>query len=409
MITKEDLRILLNDLESDRVERTTSKNKVQKFCEAICAFSNDFPNHKLPGYLIIGANDDGSISGLQVDDELLLTLSAHRSNGNILPLPAMAVDKYSFPEGDVAVVEVFPHDLPPVRFKGRIYIRVGPRKAIANEAEERILTERRILANQSFDSRPQLESTLADLDLSLFKLTYLPQAVAEEVIEENHRDIKVQLASLRFYDLKKDCPTHAGILLFGKNPLYFLPGAYIQFVRFNGNDLSSDPVNEYKFEGDMVTMLRALDHFIPTQIVSRPVPKSVLKEERLFEYPYLAVRELLINAVMHRHYNSNAPIRFYWFRDFIEIQNPGGLYGMARPENFPTQNDYRNPVLAEALKNLGYVNRFSRGVIKSQQLLKQNGNPPAEFTLHQATFLSVRIFKKELPNGNGKFLNSLVF
>ena len=82
---------------------------------------------------------------------------------------------------------------------------------------------------------------------------------------------------------------------------------------------------------------------------------------------------------MHRSYESNAPVRFYWYEDRIEIQNPGGLYGAASPENFPRQKDYRNPIVAEVLACLGYVNRFGRGVIRAQTGLRENGNPEAEF------------------------------
>ena len=65
--------------------------------------------------------------------------------------------------------------------------------------------------------------------------------------------------------------------------------------------------------------------------------------------------------------------------DRIEIQSPGGLFGEASPENFPTRNSYRNPVVAEALKTLGFVNRFGMGVVRAQSALQKNGNPPAEF------------------------------
>lgn len=82
---------------------------------------------------------------------------------------------------------------------------------------------------------------------------------------------------------------------------------------------------------------------------------------------------------MHRSYESNAPVRFHWYDDRIEIQSPGGLYGMVSPENFPRQADYRNPVLAEALATLGYVNAFGRGVLRAQGALQMNGNPAAEF------------------------------
>lgn len=65
------LRALMADLESYRIERTVSTNNTDKFSEAICAFSNDFPAHRLPGYLLIGVDDTGMPSGLRVTDRLL--------------------------------------------------------------------------------------------------------------------------------------------------------------------------------------------------------------------------------------------------------------------------------------------------------------------------------------------------
>ncbi len=89
--------------------------------------------------------------------------------------------------------------------------------------------------------------------------------------------------------------------------------------------------------------------------------------------------ELLANAIMHRNYDSNTPIRFYWFADRLEIQSPGGLYGEVTPQNYLTHNSYRNPIIAEAMKALGYVNRFGYGISRAQRLLDENGNPAAEF------------------------------
>ena len=104
--------------------------------------------------------------------------------------------------------------------------------------------------------------------------------------------------------------------------------------------------------------------------------------------------EFLMNAVLHRSYEAPQPVRFYQYSDRIEIQNPGPLYGLARPENFPTQTSYRNPVLAEAMKTLGAVNRFGRGVERAQTALKQNGSPPAEFIFGDMHFgVTLRIRK----------------
>lgn len=133
MITAEALQRLINDLESDRVERTQSVSDTDKFSQAVCAFANDLPNHNKPGYLIIGVTDKGTLANIQITDELLKNLGALRSNGNIQPLPQINVGKLTINNCDVAVVEVFPSHYTPVRYKGTVWIRVGPRKAQASE------------------------------------------------------------------------------------------------------------------------------------------------------------------------------------------------------------------------------------------------------------------------------------
>ena len=161
-----------------------------------------------------------------------------RSDGSIQPVPALSVTRFSLPTGDVAVVEVLPADLPPVRYKGRVYLRVGPRRATAAEQEERVFTGRRISHAHTFDALPCLDSSLADLSEDRFRLTYLRHAVSEEVITENGRPLKQQLASLRFFDLRQECPTNAGILVLSDRPMHYLPGAYVQFVRYAGPSTS---------------------------------------------------------------------------------------------------------------------------------------------------------------------------
>ena len=392
MITKEELIELLGSTETYRVERTVSTNNMDKFCEAICAFANDLPNSKKKGYLIIGANDNGSLSGLQVDDALLKKIAAIRSDGNILPLPMMSVDKFSFPEGDLLVAEVSPSLIPPVRYRGRVFVRIGPRRDIASEAEERILTERRTAYMATFDATPCIGSTIDDLDIEAIKTSYLPSVVSSEELAADQRDIKEQLASVRMFDRNFDCPTHAAIVLFGKRPRFFLPGCYVQFVRFSGKDKSGEILNEREFQGALYKMLPKLESFVRDAIVTqRPVTASLLREKTIINYPEGALRELLMNACMHRDYQSNMPIRLYQYDDRIEIMNAGGLYGEARPENFPGVNDYRNPVVAEAMKVLKYVNMFNRGVSRVQNMLEENGNPIAEFDVSKLTAFEVKV------------------
>lgn len=160
MITKDEVLGLLHSTETYRVERTTSTCNMDKFSEAICAFANDLPNSRKNGYLIIGANDDGSFSGLKVDDALLKRIAAIRSDGNILPIPSMVVERFEYPEGDLLVAEVKPSELPPVRYRGRTFVRIGPRRDIATEGEERTLAERRCAFMATFDATPCFSARL---------------------------------------------------------------------------------------------------------------------------------------------------------------------------------------------------------------------------------------------------------
>ena len=108
-----------------------------------------------------------------------------------------------------------------------------------------------------------------------------------------------------------------------------------------------------------------------------------------------------MNSVMHRSYEgSNAPTKFYEYADRIEIDNPGNLYGKARIENFPNENDYRNPVVAEAMKTLGYVNKFGRGINMVQDVLTENGNTSAQFVLDDITTFKVVVRNAEYAPKN---------
>ena len=266
-------------------------------------------------------------------------------------------------------------------------------EAVANEQDERVLTEKRVSLARSFDARPCIEAHIKDLALGQFD-AYRREAVDAETIADNHRPVELQLASLRLFDLDRQCPTYAGVLLIGKNPRYYLPGAYIQFLKLPGHELTDLPDDQAEISGDLLSVLRELELRLKTLIQTSMKPVNGLQERLVPDYPERALRELLMNAVMHRNYDSNSPIRFYAFNDHIEIQSPGGLYGEATRKNFPTRNSYRNPIIAEAMKALGYVNRFGYGVQMAKKLLEDNGNPPAEFDFDDHSVL-VKIYRRQ--------------
>jgi ATP-dependent DNA helicase RecG len=390
MLSDAELGALVRELESDRVERKASLSDSDRIREAICAFANDLPEHRLPGILFVGVNDNGTCARLAITDELLRTLAEMSRDGNILPFPVMAVQKKTLHGCDVAAVQVQPSDNPPVRYRGRTWIRVGPRRAIATAEEERRLTEKRRAGDLPFDLRPVPGATIDDLDLDLFSRDYLPAAIPPDILDLNERTPEQQLASMRFLTPDMSTPTTAGILVLGKDPLQWIPGDYIQFLRLAGTELT-DPIQDQKqIDGPLPELLRSLDEIltahigVATEITGRPI------EVRHPDYPIEALRQVARNAVLHRSYEStNAPVRFYWFADRIEIHNPGGPYGQVNQENFgkPGVTDYRNPQIGEAMKALGYVQRFGVGIPIARSELAKNGNPPLEFTVEPANVL----------------------
>jgi ATP-dependent DNA helicase RecG len=384
-MNNQELEKLLNDLESDRVERKASISDRSKIRRAICAFANDLPNHQQAGVIFIGV--DGSCANLPITDKLLLMLSDMRSNGNILPFPTMMVQKRIINGCELAVIIVEPAYAPPVRYEGRVWVRVGPSLAIATIEEEYRLAEKRRARDLPFNLQELVSSSLDDLNLALFKQKYLPAALPPDILVQNQRSIEQQLASMRFINLKSSIhATVLGILVIGKEPYQLVPGSYIQFLRIDGS-LLTDPIQDRKeIVGPLSIMLSDLDNILQNNIFVASDLTTQSTELNQPDYPLAALQQLARNAVLHRNYEaSNAPVRITWFNDRIEIHNPGGPFGQVNRQNFGQTGitDYRNPHLAEAMKNLGFVQRFGLGIPIARQELAKNGNPPPEFVVQE--------------------------
>ncbi len=384
-----ELTTLFKAMESDRVERKASNADGKKIRQAICAFANDLANHQKPGVLFIGVHDDGTCANLSITDSLLLSLASIRSEGKILPFPILTVRQTSIGGCHLAVIIVEPSDAPPVRFEGRTYIRVGPRRAIATPEEERRLNEKRRARDLPFDLHPFPSASLDDLDLNQFEREYLPVALARDILDANQRSLTQQLISLRFATPETNpSPTSLGLLVIGKEPRQFIPGFYIQFLRFDGTEMLDPIQDSQEVTGSLVSLLRQIDEVLRINISTASNITQQPLEVQKPDYPIVALQQVIRNAVMHRSYEAtHAPTRVYWFRDRIEIHSPGGLFGQVNRQNFGQVTDYRNPHLAEAMKNLGYVQRFGLGIPLTQQELKKNGNPPADFNIQDSAIL----------------------
>ncbi|MGO9742919.1 MAG: ATP-binding protein [Roseiarcus sp.] len=377
MLDPSEIDALFRYRESDRVERKASfKNKREEIRQAICAFANDLPDHRRPGVVFVGQNDDGSCAGLAITDEMEREAGGFRADGQILPFPSLTVSRRRIDGCEVLAIVVPPHERPPVRVDGRTWIRIGPRRGLATVEEERRLAEKQQWRNVPFDMRPVREAGLDALDLVRFEREYVFAATSPEIRGQNERTTSEKLRALRLLTPKGE-PTSAAILLIGADPQQFFPGAYIQFLRIDGPNLT-DPIRDKKeIFGTLPDQILRADELIQLNIATSVSIGATRRVERA-DYPRDAIVQVLRNALLHRNYEgSNTPVRFTWYSDRIEILSPGGLFGEVTPETiWRNVTSYRNPAIAEGLKSLGLVERFGFGLARAQQTLADNGNPP---------------------------------
>ena len=363
--------------ESVAVEFKQSLTALDGIKNTVCAFANNLAQIPSDAFVFIGVQDDGTIVGTAATDDDLRRLAEIRNDGNMVPPPQISIMPVSIEGKTVIAIQVGQTATPPVRLKGVVWVRVGTTTARANPDDERRLLEQRLVRNVSFDARGIEGATAADLDFLQFQQEYLPQAISPDIIAENGRSVEQQLASLKLTD-PNGIPTPTGLLTIGRNPGEWLPGAYVQFRRVIGTEIIDDTSDQAELRGTLSQIIRETEARLRVHN-SASLTINEGSHERRAAYPMQALEQLLRNAIMHRDYAMTAPVRVTWFEDRIQIDNPGAPFGMS-PADFgkPGFTGYRNPNVAEAMKTLGFAERFGAGIQIARALLERNGHPDLE-------------------------------
>lgn len=363
--------------ESATVEFKQSLAALDGIKKTVCAFANNLGQMSSEAFVFIGVSDDGSIVGTTATDEDLKQLANIRNGGDMVPPPQISIHPCQIESKTVIAIQVGQSSSPPVRLKGVVWVRTGTTTVSAAPDDEKRLLEQRLVRNLPFDAVGVEGATANDLDLLRFQQEYLPQAISPEVIAENGRSVEQQLASLKLTD-PKGTPTPTGLLTIGRNPSEWLPGAYVQFRRVIGTEIVDDTSDQAELRGTLSQVISETEARLRVHISSSLTINEGIHEQRA-AFPMQALEQLLRNAIMHRDYSMTTPVRVTWFSDRIQIDNPGGPFGMS-PVDFgkPGFTGYRNPNLAEAMKTLGFAERFGAGIQIARSLLKRNGHPDLE-------------------------------
>jgi ATP-dependent DNA helicase RecG len=274
-----------------------------------------------------------------------------------------------------AIVSVYvPQGMPHVySVEGRyLYREDAENLPLPSRDLRRLIIER---GEGSFETEIARGASLDDLDWEKAKtyvatLTGLGEASIEMTLVKRGC-LAQQDGSLR--------PTHAGILLFGKDPQLHIRSAEITAARF-ASETMSDTFTRQDILGTLPDQIRRAETFLVDHLRKGVQLGSSMARDERFEYPLEAARELVVNAVAHRDYSIKGDgIRLFVFSNRMEVTSPGGLPGPVTIANIKDERFSRNPAIVQVLSDMGFIERLGYGVDRVIDLMQQQRLREPEF------------------------------
>lgn len=350
--------MLFTEKESSTLELKQELPKNNQIVKTIIAFANQFG-----GRLMIGIADNGSIVGIPTNsaDELtetLFKLIYDNSAPPILP----SIYSLRFEEKLVLVIEVSqgmnkPYFVKSEGLTNGTYIRLGSMtvKATAEIINELQQQSRGI----SFDILPVYNASLEDLDFQSIE-AFLKSR------KNGARKSKVTNELLRAYHLiceehAKSYPTVAGILLFGKQPQKFFPQSYMICTQFSGHIGREGIVASKDCEGTLFQQFESAYAWLWDTLNKSSAFKGLKRQDSL-EIPEEAVREALLNALLHRNWRIQGPNRISIYPTRVEFFSPGVFPGPLRIGQLELGMTHsRNHVITKIFREAGYIESLGSG------------------------------------------------
>lgn len=351
--------------ENAQIEFKSGDVRPDAVAREMTAFANT-----LGGTLLIGVEDDGTVSGIR--DTSLDEWIANISRNNITPAVLVGVEHVVVGAKTVCVVTVPKgKDKPYQTLDGKYWLRVGSTNRTATKEELSRLFQQAGLVH--FDTAPVADTGVESIDLRLvdqYYRTYYETAVLD--LPEDEQQMLLQNADILTELEGKQVATVGGLLMFGKQPQRRLPHSSIMFAVFKGKDITDDLADKKEVMG---TLPELIDKTVGLIQLFLPNPSTIEGTRRLETtlIPLKVIREAVVNAVVHRDYSlSQRKMQVYVFSDRVEITSPGKLantltlakirYGNSAP---------RNIFLVKFLDNLRYFDGLGRGIPMMLKLMQE--------------------------------------
>lgn len=355
------LEELLVKSEGKTLEFKENTQSLQKIVQTVIAFANT-----AGGTLIIGikgtTKEVVGLDNILLDEEKIANAIADSVSPSLLP----NLQFHSWRGRDVLIVTV-PHSFGPFYLKAKgeregVFVRLGSTNRVADLA---MITDiKRLKEHTSFDQLPEIKAAVDALDHELARKLF--SYVNKTFTKASAKSLEVTI------DYQEhQYPTKGGLLLFGKVRELLFPDPLIRLARFKGVT-KTDAIDQFEIRSPLPLAVDEVLLFIQrnTSLAAKIVSA---RRENIPEYPPVAVREAVINSILHADYSTkNSVIQVAIFDDRLEITNPGSLpFGLSLETALSGVSQLRNKVLGRVFRELQLIEQWGSGLNRIMDVCRQ--------------------------------------
>ena len=381
IITSTELKVAISDGESETLEFKLSFQK--EVIASIVAFAN-----AKGGKVLIGVDDSGKIIGVELSKESLQSwINQIKQNTSPSVIPNMEIIEVN--NLNVVVIEVKEYPIKPISFKNRYLLRRKNSNHVMSMEE--IANEYLKTKNSSWDY--YIDASQSFNDISLEKVEHFIKKIEhrfDRVLDET------PMQTLQKYALVRDDKiTFGAYLLFVKD---FCPISGIQVGRFK---TSTDIIDSISLNSDLLNEIDELMIFVRKHLMVEYIITGNPQREERYDYPLDAIREIILNMIVHRDYRDSSDSVIKIFDDRIEFFNPGDLYDGLTVEELNSNNyksKTRNKLIALMFKECGLIEKYGSGISRIKKFCKEHNIIEPKFQEIQKGF-QVTLYKEKLNEG----------
>ncbi len=348
-MNKKELDFILQEGEGLKIEFKESLKNIDR---EMVAFAN-----AEGGRIFLGISDDNHVKGIKVDNKLKSQIQDIANNCD--PPVKVGINKFD----NVIIISVDEGENKPYRCSSGFYMRLGPnsQKMKTGDIKNMVFAQ----GKTKFDDIPFKNFDFKDFDANSFN-DYLKMSGIDTKIDK-----KTVLFNLGVTDNKNNI-NNAGVLFFSKAPKKYLINAYVTCVRFVGTK-KVEVLDRIDITSNLVTQVEDAIKFIRRNTKTSYRIRDIKREE-LPEYPIEALREAIINAVMHRDYfEKGSNVQVDIFDDRVQISNVGALIPPLNKDNLGELAIRRNPLIADLFHRIKFVEKIGSGIARIKEVCKKHG------------------------------------